>query len=664
MIVDTRHSLFWKAVEYAFYLFFMLFPFVNYSTYLYGGTATRSLNLIVFTTVLSIGFACWLCTKNSSVSLVKSPPFIALVLYFISLFISGLVGLNFATTFWSVATRMTGLWYLLFLGLFMLLLWAVIEDEYRHHKLILAVTCSTALYSLIELLGEDGFGLLFTNLKEASTLGNTTFAAMYVFGAFLLSLYYLFQAEVKKWWMYVLPAVLIVNPLIINVEWFMGDFSHGPIGEAQATSISVFLSLIALFGIWLVSKMKNTTTRTRVSYSLFGIGALAMLVAGFSLVSPNGYLREVYLSGSTAARPLVWEMSTIAIGQRPAFGWGADNFERVFEQNYDNRLLQNEYGNEAWFDRAHNMFIDQLVDNGFVGLFLFVVAYLVTILALIYSALSAVGKRDRLFASVLIVYFTFHIAELQTAFDTSISYPLVAFMFVSAAILYCRARVAHAASLTIVLTPAAKYTVAAAIIGFVGWSFFAGVLPFIRAQEANGAIRQVGSSDKRLALYPALFGSPIDEQAFLWRTATDFQRGIAADTQVLSDPKKVEKLKQELVILEEGYAKYIEQNPDNFRAHLNLADVLIYQMLFDVNKLEEAQAVLDRAIALVPESPQSYWLKAVAYVYMQKFDLAREYAQKGLALNPKIVQSQNVVKYVEDSIKSFPRIQLYFFRQI
>jgi tetratricopeptide (TPR) repeat protein len=83
-----------------------------------------------------------------------------------------------------------------------------------------------------------------------------------------------------------------------------------------------------------------------------------------------------------------------------------------------------------------------------------------------------------------------------------------------------------------------------------------------------------------------------------------------------------------------------------------------------VDRLAEAQEVLDKAIELVPQSPQPYWMKAVAYIYMKKFDLAREYAQKGLALNPKIVQSQKIVEYVEKSIKNFPNIDLYFFRQI
>ncbi len=661
MITDAKRSVFWKSVEYLFYLFFISFPFIHYGSFLYSGTSTRSLNLIIFSAFLGVGLALWLFKKGNSVSLVKSPIFIALGLYLISLAVSGFLGLDPHTTFWSVATRMTGIWYFISLGFFMLMVWTVIHDEKRHHTLILGITISTALYSVLDLFGKDGLGWFFKDsLTEAFTFGNTTFAAMYIFGAFLLSLYYLFQSENKKWWMYCMPVVIIANPNIINKQVWFGDFSHGFVGAAQATSYAILLSLFALAVVWGISKIRGAKALSVVSYSLFGISLVAVVFAAFSLLYPNGYLREAYLSQATAARPLVWAISERAINQRPFFGWGADNFERVFEQNYDNRLLQDEYGNEAWFDRAHNVFIDQLIDNGFVGLLLYFAVYIVTILALIYTALNAAIKRDRIFASVLIVYFALHIAELQTAFDTSISYPMLAFLLVSAAVLLQRARPAPFFS----LNQMARYTIGVALFIFFSWSLVAGVLPFARAQITNGTIRAVGSAEKRIPLYPSLFGSPIDVQAFLWRTATDFQRGIAADPAVLEDPQKVDGLKREIALFEEGYREYVKGNPTNFRAHLNLADVLIYQMLFEVNKLEEAQAILDKAIALVPQSPQPYWMKAVAYVYMQKFALAREYAEKGLDLNPKIIQSKAVVKYVEDSIKTFPEIDLFFFRQI
>src|SRR3989344_334410 len=161
MTVDTKNSVFWKSTYYLLLLFFLTFPFANYSGFLYSGTSTRSLNLIIFSAVLGIAFTIRLFTKQASVSFVKSPLFIALTLYLASLTLSGLVGLNLSTTFWSVATRMTGIWYFLSLGFFMLMLWAVIADEKKHHTLILGVILSTALYSVLDLFGNDGFGWLF-----------------------------------------------------------------------------------------------------------------------------------------------------------------------------------------------------------------------------------------------------------------------------------------------------------------------------------------------------------------------------------------------------------------------------------------------------------------------------------------------------------------------
>jgi O-antigen ligase len=664
MLTTQGNSSFWKAIEYLFYAFFALFPFVSYGSYLYTGTATRSVNLIVFAALVGIAFGIWLLRKGSNVSLVKSPPFLALLLHFVSLVVSGFVGLSFSTSFWSVATRMTGIWYLLSLGFLMLVLWAVIAERAKHTRLILVILFSTALYSVLDLLGKDGFGWLGGTPGEAFTFGNTTFAAMYIFGAFLLSLYYLSQAEKKKWWMYTLPLLLVINPNILSKNVWVGDFSEGIIGAARATSYVILLSAVALLGIWAVSKIKDKKMRSTVSYSLFGLALLGVLFSVFSLLSPTGYLRETYLSRGTAARPLVWEMSERAVGERPYFGYGGDNFERVFEQQYDNRLLQEEYGNEAWFDRAHNVVIDQLVDNGGVGLFFYFLSYIAITLALLYVALRAEDRRDRILASVLITYFTLHLVELQTAFDTSISYPMLAFMFVSGCVLFHRTLSQTREELTVPLAKPARYAAGGLLTLFFVWSLIWGAWPLMRAEWANGAVRTAGAAEKRLPLYPALFGTPVDEQGFLWRTVTDFERGIGENPKVLEDPKKVEDLKKEIAVYEAEYRAYVAENPNNFRAHLNLADVLIYQMLFGVDKLAEAQEVLDRAIALTPNSPQPYWMKSVAYLYMKKFPEARQYAKQALELNPQIKQSQKLIAYIERSIKTFPDIDLFFFQQI
>lgn len=654
-----------NKLYYLFCLFFAVFPFLNYSSFLYFPTTTRSITVVGLAGLLGLVCGVILLWEKSRLLIIKAPIFLVIGLGLISIILAGWWGLDWHNTFWSVTTRMTGIWYLLNLGLIMWLLWLVLEDPIKAKQLILIVVISTALYSVLAWSGPEGINWFFKNYSnDGFTFGNSTFAGMYLFGAFLLALYYVLQAETKRWWMYVLPVILVINPYIINHQVWSGNFSNGLVGEARASAYVIGLSLVGLALLWAISKIKSVVLKAKVSYALFVLALLTFMVATWSLLLPGGYLRGVYLDQASAARPLVWELSEKAIKERPYLGYGSDNFERVYEVYYDNRLLQDEYGVEAWFDRAHNIFIDQLLDNGLIGLIIYLLAYVVIIWSLIYVALNNKKKDDRLLAGLLILYFPLHLAELQTAFDTSISYPMLALLTVLAAILWDRTFYGQDKKGFWVAPNYIKYLVAVTTLIFSFWSLFFGVVPFVLSGWANGYIRTIGSSEKRLPIYPTLLGSPIDRQAILWRTATDFERGISENPKVLDQPAKVENLKKELALLVANYQGYVKQNPTNFRAHLNLADVLIYSRLFGVDHLAEAQTVLDQAISIVPQSPQPYWMKSVAYIYMGKFDLARDYAKKGLALNPNITQSQVVVTYVENSIKTFPEIDLFFFTQI
>lgn len=662
---DIKQSWFSQIAQYVMYVFFVLFPFTNTSYFLYGGTSVRSIALILIMDILMVLFAVWIFKKDQNITIPKSWIFLSLVIYFVSMTISSFFGLNFSVSFWSAVTRTSGLWYLFHLGAFLYILWILLLNQKRHNTFIFLIIASTSLFSLLAFFGPEGLGWLFKGYKsDGFTFGNSSFAAMYIFGAFLLSLYYIFQAESKKWWMYVFPLLLIINPYVIDNHVWFGNFSR-IIGEARLSTFVMVLATVGLLAFWLISKIKNKKIFSRVSYGIFGVYVIGVMVCSISLLSSDGFLRKEYLNQATAARPLVWAISEKAISDRPLLGWGSDNFERVFEKYYDNRLLEETYGSEAWFDRSHNIFLEQIVNNGFIGLTFYLLVYVVILISLLYVFVNTTDKKDRIFASILFVYFSLHLAELQTVFDTTISYVMLGFMFVSAVVLYGRTRTQKTGkSQKIVIGGIPKYIISVAVIFFCFWSLVWGVIPFVRAQNVNGYIRTIGFAEKRIPFYPVLFSSPVDLHAFLWRTSTDFERGISENPKILTDSAKVTNLKKEVLIFENEYRLFVANNPTHFRAKLSFADILIYQALFGENKLEEAQKVLDEAIVLVPTSPQPYWMKAVAYLYMKKFDLAKETAKKGLAINPNIEYSKMILEYVESSIKTFPEINLFFFRLI
>lgn len=651
-------------MQYIFYVFFALLPFLNYRDFLYAGTSTRTVNLVLISIIVTIIFAIWLFKKGNKLIVPKSPIFGIVSVYLVFLFISASFGLNMNVSFWSLATRTSGLWYFLHLGIFSYILYLTLDTVEKRKKLILVTIISTTIYSLCAFFSAEGINIFFkTYISDAFTFGNSSFAAMYVFGVFLLSIYYVLQSQKRRWWMYLIPPLLLINPNFMNSGILVGNIEQGTtlLGEAKATSVLVVLSILFLMFIWAISKIKDTSRRSKVTYGIFFGAIIIMILSTVSLFSPGGFLRKVYLSQSTAARPIMWEMSANAIKQRPVLGWGTDNFERVFEMNYDSRLLEERYGNEAWFDRAHNVFIDQAVENGLIGLLIYILIYIVVIWCMIRVMLRSTEKNDRTLASILIVYFTLHFVELQTAFDTTISYPMVMLMLVLVVVLYQK-NSSKKVEWQIDSWP--KYLIASILIIFSLWSLIFGWWPLTRAEFANGSIRKIGNSEGRLSEYPILLSSNIDKHSFLWRMSTDFEIGISKDPKVIEDPKTLLELRKEIEFFQKTYGDYIKENPTHYRSHLNLADMLIYERLLGVDKLGEAQKVLDEAIKLVPQAPQAYWIKAVAYIYMKKFDLAREYAKKGLDINSGAKQSQDVVKYVEESIKNFPEIDLYFFKQI
>lgn len=673
MFLDTKRSDIKTLIEWTLYIFVALFPFISYMGYLFYGTATRAVNLVVVIEILTVVFGISLLSPRRRIALAKSPITISLFAFLVLLIVSGVQGVDVATSFWSKATRMTGIYYFLHLGLFYLFLLMIFREEEKLRKFIKIFLISAGVFSIGALLYKDGFNIILqTKEWTGFTFGNSSFAAMYMYAAFLLCIYIVRSQRVadRRWWKHFLPLVFIINPYIINRDLWLGKVNIlqnpiGIIGEAQASSIALLSSIAILFTAWIISKIRSVSIRLTVMWISIGIGVVVMSVSVYSFLTPGGTLQDLYLRQATSARPIVWELSKKSIHLAPTLGWGTDNFDRAFEKNYDNRLLEQRNGAEPWFDRAHNIFIDQTVETGYVGLGMYVLVYAVIVGCMVYVLLRSKEKNDHTLAVISIVYVVGHIMELQTGFDTTISYVPLALMTALAASLFHKVyRAQRGEESEWVLQPPAQYIVATTLIVGFGLLFFVGTVPIIRAESANGAIRPAGSSERRMTFYPKLFGSPVDLPTFLWRTSSDLQRGIAEKPAVLEDPKKREGFVKELALYTDYYRKYLEQHPDDFRSHTTLASIYIYERLFEVDHLNEAHAVLDRAITLVPQAPQSYWMKSVAYLYQRKFDLARQWAKKAYDLNPGIEQSKKLIEYIDRSIQTFPEINLYTFRQI
>lgn len=672
MFLSDNEAGFKGFLRGVFYLYIAVFPFLFYKGFIFSGTSARAMNLILLMEILAVALGFLLFRKNK-MSLMKSPVTAALLLVMVSMFVSSIAGVDFTTSFWSKVTRTTGLYYFLHLGLFYGFITMAFSVEGSLRKFLKVFLISAGIFSIGALLSTSGFNLIFVKQAWAGfTFGNSTFAAMYVYVAFMLSVYYVFtiaQSE-KKWWHNFLPIIFILNPYFISSDFLQGRVNilqnpAGLLGGAQASSYALIFSVIALLAVFGISKIKEVKVRRGFLWSLVVIGIVVGTLSIKSFITPEGFFQKAYLNEASSARPMVWQLSTKAVAERPLLGWGVDNFDRAYSTFYDNKVMEVKNGGEAWFDRAHNAIIDQEIETGYVGLTIYILAYLAIIFSMIYVLLKSTKKDHQALSAIIIIYFIGHLLEIQTAFDTTISYvPLTIMAAVAAFVFHQTYKEKVGEKSELVMPEGLKYVFGILLIAIFGGLFFTGTVPIIRAQIANGEARTVGSSAGRMLIYPALFNSPVDTAGFLNRTNVDLQRGISTKPSMLNDKKQFEGFRDEFQVFAGVYEKYVEANPEDYRALIDLADLYIYQRLFDVDNLTKAEDIADRAIALSPNIPQAYWMKSVAYLYQRKFDLAREWAKKAYDLNPGIEESQRLVKYIEESIKTFPSIDLYSFKMI
>lgn len=122
------------------------------------------------------------------------------------------------------------------------------------------------------------------------------------------------------------------------------------------------------------------------------------------------------LENQGEARTMIWGMAYEGFKEKPILGWGQDNFGYVFAKHYNPGM----YGQEQWFDRSHNVFMDWLTAAGVLGLIGYLSLFL-TALYFIFSKKAGFTIIERsVWLGLLAAYFIHNIF----VFDNLSSYVL------------------------------------------------------------------------------------------------------------------------------------------------------------------------------------------------------------------------------------------------
>ncbi len=142
-------------------------------------------------------------------------------------------------------------------------------------------------------------------------------------------------------------------------------------------------------------------------------------------------LRYVLLSPTDAAsanRLYNWSASARAIGDRPFFGWGLENYRIGFDLYFPVEVYRSLTG-EFWFDRAHNLIIDIGMTTGLVGLAAYLAFFSLVIGFLVRQWVRAKDRIDiLLILGLLLAYLLQGLFTFDTINTDPILYLVLAYV--------------------------------------------------------------------------------------------------------------------------------------------------------------------------------------------------------------------------------------------
>ena len=540
----------------------------------------------------------------------------AVLIFVVAVGIATALSQNPSFAFWSSLERMDGFISVIFLAAFFFsaphLFNARRWNIFFH--ISLGTTLVVSVVSILQLLGilEIHQG----GVRTDATFGNASFFAVYMLLSFGLALFLAAGARSLRSRL----AYIFCSALFIFLSLASGTRS-----AFVAILATLFVSGIAAFFL----RAKNANIKR---FYIVSITALALVVGVFfslrqipSAVSHPllGRLLSVSLASSdTEARFLAWGLALRGAAERPFFGWGPEGFRTVFIKYYDPRLA----GREQWFDRAHNTYLDWLVQAGALGL----LAYL----AIWFGLARAVWRRDSAFAPwkkvALSGMFAGYAAFNVFSFDT-ITASILFFAFLAFAESHIPPTPLERGSLKNPplreVSPVGRRRMFFAFLVGVFTLFifyFTIAKPGLSAYLISQGLRNPSPDlDTRLAF----FTRAVSLNTFATPEAREFLAQFAVD--VYSAEITNESRKKIITLTAQELARQVEETPNDPRYLLRLGATL--------NTYREYQAavpILEQAVTLSPRKQPSLYELGTSYLNLGKFDDAAAVFKRAAELLP------------------------------
>ncbi|HEY0010305.1 MAG TPA: O-antigen ligase family protein [Candidatus Paceibacterota bacterium] len=260
--------------------------------------------------------------------------------------------------FWSNFERMDGWVTLIHLLALFVVAGSVLTADKLWRKwwmTFITVVAYVSAHGLFQLFGWAAIHQSDTRID--ASLGNSEYFAGFLLLALGITVWQALLSK-GKGLRYSLLALAAIEVILLLGTGTRGTF----VAAIAAAAVGGFLWLVTQGG------------KGRKGAFMF-LAAMLVVVGGFYAArntavvqgSPNlARFADISLA-SLETRFTIWNMAVEGIKERPVTGWGHEGFNHVFNTHYNPSL----YGQESWFDRAHNVYLDWAIAGGIPALLLF-----------------------------------------------------------------------------------------------------------------------------------------------------------------------------------------------------------------------------------------------------------------------------------------------------
>ncbi len=314
----------------------------------------------------------------------------AIAVWFGTMALSTVFSADPSKSMFGTFERAFGFFEVLHYGVLLFVSTVALRTE-RQWNIFLAVNLAIGTYAAMNLLGS----VLLTGYVPPTVAGNPTFISAYLIFSIFFALYLFTQTHNRKLKI-LLGFIAFIQAAAVVLSNVRGAF----LGLGAAAFFMI------IYAIWKYKNIRHLLVGGLVI--VFLIYGLLFINRGSPFLSNNSIVRRItnfsLQEETIKARFAMWRIALSGIKERPLLGWGRENYSLVFNTHFDPSFDAAGVG-EAWEDRAHNVFIDELIHGGTVGL----LAYLFLLTAIFISV-----RSKPLFIALLIAYTVQNLTGVDT----------------------------------------------------------------------------------------------------------------------------------------------------------------------------------------------------------------------------------------------------------